>query len=123
MYPPFLHPLCSRQCHSRSRSRRIHKHVSVQANPNDVKYAGKAYRTGARQVYQQVHKIPCSKLTNLRSPDLDSFIRISKPSYELLVTMNDIELGYYIEQIYKLYKKNRADTDLFYKKENGEQKK
>lgn len=63
------------------------------------------------------------KLTNLRSPDLDSFIRISKPSYELLVTMNDIELGYYIEQIYKLYKNNRADTDLFLQKENGEQKK
>lgn len=45
------------------------------------------------------------KLTNLKGTALDSFMVASRPSYELLLTMNDIELGYYIEQCYKLYQR------------------
>lgn len=62
------------------------------------------------------------KLTGLKSPELDSFIHISKPSYDLLLTMNEIELGYYVEQIYKLYKNNKSDANLFLRKEEEEQK-
>jgi hypothetical protein len=58
------------------------------------------------------------KLTSLTSSSLDTFMSIYKPSYESLVTMNDIELGYYIQQCYKLYEeKNRIDNSLILKKE------
>jgi hypothetical protein len=43
------------------------------------------------------------KLTNLKGGALDSFMVATRPSYELLLSMNDIELGYYIGQCYKLY--------------------
>ncbi len=58
------------------------------------------------------------KLTPLSGYELDSFMAIIKPSYELLQTMNDIELGYYIQQCYKIYEnKNRTNNNLFLKKE------
>jgi len=58
------------------------------------------------------------KLTSLTGRSLDSFLLIYRPSYELLVTMNDIELGYYIQQCYKLYEqKNKMDNSLILKKE------
>ncbi|HXL58564.1 MAG TPA: hypothetical protein VN958_20015 [Chitinophagaceae bacterium] len=58
------------------------------------------------------------KLTPLSGYELDSFMAIIKPSYELLQTMNDIELGYYIQQCYKIYQnKNRTNNNLFLKKE------
>jgi hypothetical protein len=60
-------------------------------------------------------KYSVERLTSLSGKDLDSFIMISKPSYELLLTMNDIELGYYIQQFYKLYKANNRDS-IFQKK-------
>lgn len=43
------------------------------------------------------------QLTDLQSPQLEDFIKEYKPPYELLLQMNDLELGYYIEQCYKLY--------------------
>lgn len=45
-----------------------------------------------------------SKLTSLKENALDSFMTISRPSYDLLLTMNELELGYYIEQIFLIYK-------------------
>jgi hypothetical protein len=58
------------------------------------------------------------KLTSLTGSSLDTFMSIYKPSYESLVTMNDIELGYYVQQCYKLYEeKNRIDNSLILKKE------
>jgi len=48
-------------------------------------------------------KFLVQKLTNLKGAALDSFMVVSRPSYELLLTMNEIELGYYIEQCFKLY--------------------
>jgi hypothetical protein len=58
------------------------------------------------------------KLTHLSGEALDSFMVVSRPSYELLLSMNDIELGYYIEQCYKLYQ-NGSFTGLrtYFKKE------
>ncbi|HXL57097.1 MAG TPA: hypothetical protein VN958_12610 [Chitinophagaceae bacterium] len=58
------------------------------------------------------------KLTSLSGPQLDTFMAICRPSYELLQPMNDIELGYYIQQCYKLYEtKNKAENSLFQKRE------
>src|SRR5262245_6235945 len=48
-------------------------------------------------------KLLVQRLTSLSGQALDTFITISKPSYELLQSMNDIELGYYIQQCYKIY--------------------
>jgi hypothetical protein len=56
------------------------------------------------------------KLTSLYGSGLDSFMTICRPSYELLLIMNDLELGYYIQQCYKLYM-NRIDNSLLLKKE------
>jgi polyphosphate kinase len=44
-----------------------------------------------------------SKLTPLKGNALDSFMVTARPSYELLVTMNDLEFGYYIQQLYRIY--------------------
>lgn len=58
------------------------------------------------------------KLTSLSGHELDSFMALIKPSYELLQTMNDIELGYYIQQSFKLYEaKNRTTNSLFLEKQ------
>ena len=59
-----------------------------------------------------------SKITGLKGNELDSFIELSKPSYELLQVMNDLELGYYIEQIYKIYEKGGRIEDPFKKEDN-----
>ncbi len=58
------------------------------------------------------------KLTLLSGKALDSFINISRPSYELLQTMNEIELGYYIQQCHKIYQSNKKSHDpLMFRKE------
>ncbi|MFT4154160.1 hypothetical protein [Parafilimonas sp.] len=43
------------------------------------------------------------KLTKLDSTELDRFMNFYRPSYEDLQLMNDLELGYYIEECYKNY--------------------
>ncbi len=43
------------------------------------------------------------QLTHLQSPQLEDFMSKFKPSYQLLLQLNDLELGYYIEQCYKIY--------------------
>jgi hypothetical protein len=57
------------------------------------------------------------KLTGLKANALDSFIEISKPSYELLLAMNDLELGYYIQQIFAIYQKGGRIDDALLKEE------
>ncbi|MDB5232300.1 MAG: hypothetical protein JWN76_3105 [Chitinophagaceae bacterium] len=47
------------------------------------------------------------QLTNLESTALDEFILLYKPAYELLQMMNDLELGYYIQQSFKHYELHR----------------
>jgi hypothetical protein len=44
------------------------------------------------------------KITKLNSPDVDNFMLHYRPSYETLITLNDLELGYYIQQCHIIYK-------------------
>lgn len=41
------------------------------------------------------------QLTGVDSANIDVFMQQYRPSYEMLLTLNDLELGYYIEQSYK----------------------
>lgn len=67
-----------------------------------------------KYIKHRYSKYLVQKLTNLKGAELDSFMTRTKPSYELMTAMNDIELGYYIQQMYKLYQdKNRADNPLW----------
>ncbi len=43
------------------------------------------------------------KLTGLDDKELEDFMNFYRPTYEEVQAMNDIELGYYIEQCYKNY--------------------
>lgn len=43
------------------------------------------------------------KLTPLKGEALDSFMLIARPPYDLLAQLNDLEFGYFIQEIYKLY--------------------
>ncbi|GAC1442943.1 MAG: hypothetical protein NVSMB63_11670 [Sediminibacterium sp.] len=44
------------------------------------------------------------KLTGLASPELDSFMNRYRPDYGILQTMNDLELGYYIEKCHEQFR-------------------
>ncbi|HWB28062.1 MAG TPA: hypothetical protein VG738_21465 [Chitinophagaceae bacterium] len=48
------------------------------------------------------------QLTGLKSPSLEPFMEFCRPAYDLLINMNDIELGYYIEQSFIIYKRRLA---------------
>ncbi len=48
------------------------------------------------------------KLTKLQQPQLDSFMNAYRPDYEFLKTVNDIELGYYIQKCFLQYQNNKA---------------
>lgn len=41
------------------------------------------------------------KLTQLQGPALEEFVKKHRPSYELLETFNDLELGLYIEMCFE----------------------
>lgn len=43
------------------------------------------------------------QITNIDSADLEPFMTAYRPSYNMLLLFNDLELGYYIEQSYKNY--------------------
>jgi hypothetical protein len=43
------------------------------------------------------------QLTQLESPELDSFMVAYRPQYDILQQMNDLELGYYVQLCYKAY--------------------
>ncbi len=47
------------------------------------------------------------KLTKLSSPELDSFMVRYRPDYEVVMLLNDLELGYYVEQCYEQYSATR----------------
>lgn len=46
-----------------------------------------------------------TQLTGLKSPSLEPFMAFCRPPYDMLVGMNDIELGYYVEQSFVIYKR------------------
>jgi hypothetical protein len=43
------------------------------------------------------------RLTALDGKELDDFMNFYRPAYEELILLNELELGYYIEQCYKNY--------------------
>ncbi len=47
------------------------------------------------------------KLTGFDGKQLDDFMNYYRPSYEEVLLMNDLELGYFIEQCYKDYQANK----------------
>lgn len=47
------------------------------------------------------------KITHLQSPELDTFMRRYRPTYDFLQLVNELELGYYIQQSYEQYKSTR----------------
>ncbi|MEX6689140.1 hypothetical protein QTN47_16645 [Danxiaibacter flavus] len=53
-----------------------------------------------KYVLHRFSKRLIKQLTNLDGKSLDSFIMIYKPPYDVMLAMNDIELGYYIQQCY-----------------------
>jgi hypothetical protein len=60
------------------------------------------------------------KLTGLKSPELDTFMQRYRPDYHLLLTFNDLEFGYYIQQCFEAYKYNRPNPYLFFRKPEQE---
>lgn len=48
------------------------------------------------------------KITKLQSPELENFMRIYRPTYELCQLFNDLELGYYIEKCYDQYQLDKS---------------
>jgi hypothetical protein len=44
------------------------------------------------------------KITKLESPELENFMQLYRPNYELTKMLNDLELGYYIERCFDQYK-------------------
>ncbi len=47
------------------------------------------------------------KITHLPSPELDSFMKRYRPEYEVVTALNDLELGYYIQQCFEQYQSLR----------------
>lgn len=43
------------------------------------------------------------KITKLNSPELDSFMVRYRPDYEVVMLLNELELGYYVEQCFEQY--------------------
>jgi hypothetical protein len=66
-------------------------------------------------------KILVIRLTGLQSPALDSFMEKYRPDYDLLVTLNELEFGYYIQQCFEAYKMGMPNPYRFYKKEYSDE--
>jgi hypothetical protein len=49
------------------------------------------------------------KITKLQSPELDTFMVHFRPDYNVVLLLNDLELGYYIQQAYEQYKTTKYD--------------
>jgi hypothetical protein len=60
-----------------------------------------------KYVTRRFNKRFVTALTTLHPPDLDTFMLEYKPSYEALLLMNELELGYYIQQGYKQFMARR----------------
>lgn len=54
-----------------------------------------------KYIFHRFNKRFIRQLTNVSDEDLNYFMEFYKPAYHVLLTMNDIELGYYIQQCFK----------------------
>ncbi len=57
-----------------------------------------------RYINHRFTKLLVRKLTKLTAPEIDTFMLKYRPSYELLQSLNDLELGQYIQYSYGNYK-------------------
>lgn len=57
-------------------------------------------------------KLFVRKLTKLQGKELEIFMNEYRPNYEFLLTVNDIEFGYYIQQAFELYKQRKQQKNL-----------
>lgn len=57
------------------------------------------------------------KLTKLQQPELDSFMNVYRPDYEVLKTLNDIEFGYTIQKNFAQYKANKLEQKSLRKRD------
>ena len=57
------------------------------------------------------------KITKLQSPELDTFMVRYRPEYEFVKLLNDLELGYYIQQSFERYKLSKNKGALRRKEE------
>lgn len=72
-----------------------------------------------KYVSHRFNKVFVRKVTQLVSPDLDTFMNRYRPEYELLVALNDLELAYYTQKCYEHYRANRyRPRPLFRRKED-----
>ncbi len=58
------------------------------------------------------------KITKLQSPELDTFMVRYRPTYELTKRLNDLELGFYIEESYKQFKIDRLNAKGVFRKKD-----
>ena len=57
------------------------------------------------------------KITKLQSPELDSFMTRYRPEYQFVQLLNDLELGYYVQQSFEQYKLAKAAKGVLRRKE------
>lgn len=57
-----------------------------------------------KYVNHRFNKLLVRKITKLQSPEIDSFMKQYRPSYEGLQFLNDLEFGYYVQQCFEQYK-------------------
>ena len=65
-----------------------------------------------KYVNYRFSKLLVRKITKLQSPEIDSFMKQYRPSYEGLQFLNDLDFGYYIEQSFEQYKTNKLKGSL-----------
>lgn len=58
------------------------------------------------------------KLTSLPAPEIDTFMKHFRPSYDFLLTVNDIELGYTIQRNFQIYKAQKQREKNIYRRRN-----
>jgi hypothetical protein len=57
------------------------------------------------------------KITKLESPELDTFMARYRPEYQFVQLLNDLELGYYVQQSFERYKISKMQKGALRKKE------
>jgi hypothetical protein len=57
------------------------------------------------------------KITKLESPELDTFMVRYRPEYQFVQLLNDLELGYYVQQSFERYKIAKAAKGALRKKD------
>jgi hypothetical protein len=60
-----------------------------------------------KYVDSRFNKAFVRKLTKLQQPEMDIFMNKYRPDYDYLLTLNDIEFGFFIQKCFEEYKKNK----------------